>query len=349
MAASAPVPKDLPREAEANLDERQHLNHDLSDDDDDDDDEDEEDEGEQQQQHGHSHAHGGQQQHHGHSHSPYDDNDRHVRFSETPVGGLLLHILQSIPLVTSIALRLLPITNIIAFFLSLFNLLAPSTNPACSVSLLPPSGRADYSRVLLSLLFDNAYGSFFASLFAVYELGSRLETLKSSLHFLLLCLGYMLATSCAYYVLLLYVPVLAVFPCSVGCWPVVIALAVTESLHNRLVPRSFPLFPYSVPPLSYPCLLLLAEQLLFGIHPFPIIALPLAYVLHWPMRGVARGLSVLLERAWCLAWLGGRSGYISVAKAGSMPPWSPIDTVSVSAALTASSRQVHSIDGHRDD
>ena len=337
MAASAAIPKDLPREAEVNVDERQRLNHTAAEhtsSSDDDEDEDEEDEGDEHEElHGHSHAHGGggHQHSHGHSHAHYDDDEHrpHVRFSETPAGGLLLHILQSIPLVTSVLLRLLPATNAIAGLLALFHLLGPSTHSACSVSLLPPSGAADYGRVLLSLLFDDSYASCLASLFAVYELGSRLETLKSSFHFLLLTLTYLLATAAAYYLLLLYVPALLAFPCSVGFWPVVIALAVTESLHNPLEPRSFPLFPYAIPPLSYPLLLLLAQQLLFAIHPFPIVALPLAYVLHFPLRVVVRGLSVALERSGGVAWLGGRDGYIAVGKAGTMPPWAPIHLVSV--------------------
>ena len=148
MAASIPVPKDLPREAEANVDEQQHLNNSISDlEDDDDDDDDDDDEQDEDQLHGHSHAHGHQHQH-GHPHSPYDDEHRqHVRFSQTPAGSLILNVLESIPLITSIILRLLPVTNVIAFLLSCFNLLAPSTASSCSVSLLPPSGQPDYSRI----------------------------------------------------------------------------------------------------------------------------------------------------------------------------------------------------------
>ena len=331
MAASAPVPKDLPREAEASLDEHQHLNNnsslsDLSDDDDDSSSSDDHD-AHDDQHHGHSHAHGNCNHPHGaHSHAHYDDEPRqHVRFSQTPAGGMILNILDSIPLVTSIALRLLPLTNAIAFVLAATHLLAQPASSACAISLLPPSGKADWGRLVLSLLFDNSYSSFFGSLFAVYELGSRLETLKSSLHFALLSTAYALAAATAYYLLLLWVPGLAAFDCSVGCWPVVLALAVTESLHNRLAPRSFPLFPYPVPPLAFPFLLLLAEQLLFGVHPFVIVGLCVGWVLHWPLDGVVGGLSVVLERGWCAAWLGGRSGYVSVAQAGKMPPWAPIN------------------------
>ena len=334
MSVAALIPKDVPKEAEAaeEAEPHPHTSH--------------------QSHHAHSHSHS---QSHGHSHShshhplihgipssdssdsaseddtppshrPHthsDDDSPAFDISHTPFAGLYTHLTSSIPLVTSVLLRLLLVTNVVAIVLSLFHVLSPSDDSSC-VSLLPDSGAAQWPRLVIGLFFDSTYASAFTTLFAVYELGSRLETQLGSTFFLLTCLAYAGSVTGSYAALVGAAPGLRLYPCSVGAWPLVLPLLVVETWWNRRLPRAFPLVPVRLSPLWFPLLLTLGQQLVFGVHPYALWALGVGYGVGVPMVVAGMWGAAGVERGCTGRWLGGSKRFVSREKAGTMMPWAPL-------------------------
>ena len=261
---------------------------------------------------------------HPHSSSGSDEDGPAFDISQTPFAGLYTHLTSSIPLVTAVLLRLLVFTNVVASLLGLFHVLSPPSDSGCSVSMLDASSSPSYPRLFLSLFFDSTYPSAFTTTFAAYELGSRLETQLGSTFFLLLLSTFAAATTAAYYALLTAVPALRLYPCSCGAWPVIFPLLIVETWWNRKLPRSFPLFPYPLPSPAYPLLLTLLQQLTFGIHPYPLVALGVGYVVAVPAVLASLGVALTVERAVTGRWWAGYRRFVSREKAGTMLPWAPL-------------------------
>ena len=255
---------------------------------------------------------------------PQSDDEAHTfDISQTPFAGLYTHITSSIPLITSLCLRFLFVTNCVAVILGLFQVLSPSDDSSCAVSLLTTGGGVSYPRVLLSLFFDSTYASAFTSVFALYELGSRVETQLGSTFFLLTATATTALITAAYTVLMTALPAVRLYACSCGVWPLVLPLLVIETWWNRRLPRSFPLIPYPISPLLFPLLLTLVQQVVFGVHPYPLFALGAAYVVAVPVVLLALWAAPVVERALG-RWMASSPRFVSREKAGKILPWAPL-------------------------